>query len=91
MNITKAGTTLVLSDATPEEQERIIAFAKQGDANRPPKMLTRTEAAKIIGVHPGSLKRWAAQKILVPVKVTARVLRYRESDVLALIEKRSAA
>ena len=85
MQITDAGQTLVFSDATPEEKKRILSAAKHPD-DKHPETLTRKEAAKIFGVHPGSLKRWEKSGKLHPIKLTARTLRYDKREVLQLLE-----
>ena len=85
MQITEAGTTLVFSDATPEEKKRILSALKHPD-DKHPETLTRKEAAKIFGVHPGSLKRWEKSGKLRPIKLTARTLRYDKCEVLQLLE-----
>lgn len=84
MNITDAGTTLVLSDTTPEEKKRILSAIKQPERAQP-ETLTRKQAAKIFGVHPGSLKRWEKSGKLRPIKITARTLRYDKASVLAML------
>ncbi len=89
MKITDAGTTLVFSEATPEEKQRLIAAHKH-PAEQPPETLTRKEAAKIFGVHPGSLKRWEKSGKLRPIRLTARCLRYNKAEVLQLLEGSAA-
>jgi hypothetical protein len=84
MQVTDAGTTLVLSDATPEEKKRILSAINQ--PYRQPETLTRKQAAEIFGVHPGSLKRWEKAGKLQPIRITARCLRYNKADILAMIE-----
>lgn len=89
MKLTDAGTTLVFSDATPEEKQRLIAAIKP-PADTTPATLSRKEAAKIFGVHPGSLKRWEKSGKLRSIKLTARCIRYKKSDVIALLEGSAA-
>jgi len=84
VNITAAGTTLVISDATPEEQTRIIAATKPAPAE--PETLSRIETSEIFKVHPGSLKRWEKSGKLRAIKITPRCVRYLKSEVLAILE-----
>lgn len=83
MQVTEAGTTLVFSDTSPEEKKRILSASKPAPA--PVETLTRKQAAKIFGVHPGSLKRWEKSGKLRPIKITARTLRYDKREVLAML------
>ena len=84
MNITDAGTTLVLSDTTPEEKKRILQAAKD-PTSQTMATLTRKQAASIFGVHPGSLKRWEKSGKLHAIKITSRCLRYNKAEVLAML------
>ncbi|VGO21124.1 MerR family transcriptional regulator [Pontiella sulfatireligans] len=84
MNITDAGTTLVISEATPEEKKRILAATKQPTEHRPETM-SRKEAAAVFGVHPGSLKRWEKSGKLRPIRITARTVRYDAAEVRAIV------
>jgi len=84
MQITDAGTTLVLSDTTAEEKARILS-ALQHPAHRHPETLSRRQAAQIFGVHPGSLKRWEKAGKLRPIKITSRCLRYDRAEVEAIL------
>ena len=87
MQITDAGTTLVLSDTTPEEKKRILAAIKQPKPEQPRlETLTRKQAAQIFGVHPGSLKRWEKSGKLRSIKITQRCLRYDRREIEALLE-----
>lgn len=83
MNITDAGSTLVFSDATPEEKKRLLSASKPAPA--PVETLTRSQAAKIFGVHPGSLKRWEKSGKLRPIRITARTLRYSKAEILSML------
>jgi hypothetical protein len=83
MQVTEAGTTLVFSDTSPEEKKRILSALTPKPAS--PETLTRSQAAKIFGVHPGSLKRWEKSGKLRPIRITARTLRYDKREVLAML------
>lgn len=54
--------------------------------------LTTREAAKLIGVHPGTLANWRVQGGGPPFKETTvgrfRFVRYRPEDVDKFVEKR---
>lgn len=89
MKVTDAGTTLVFSDATPEEKQRLIAATKQPE-DKNPETLTRKEAAQIFGVHPCSLKRWEISGKLRAIKLTPRCVRYNKAEVIALLERGAA-
>lgn len=50
------------------------------------KLLTLSQAAELISVHPETLRRWDREEKLIAVKVNDRGdRRYRESDVLKLV------
>ena len=83
MQVTDAGTTLIFSDATPEEKKRLIAALKEPTE---PGTLNREQVAKIFHMHPGSLKRWEKSGKLRPIKITARTVRYDKREVLAMLE-----
>lgn len=90
MEITKAGRTLVFSDATPEELKRILQAAKKPDRAQI-ETYTRKEVGKIFKIHPLSCKRWEKVGILNPIKVTPRKVLYLKSEVLELLNKRGRA
>jgi predicted DNA-binding transcriptional regulator AlpA len=80
MNVTDAGNTLVFSETTPEEKKRLIAAMEQPPDN--PRMITRKQVAALLGVHVETVKRYSRNKLLHPVKFTARAVRYSEAEVL---------
>jgi predicted site-specific integrase-resolvase len=49
------------------------------------KLLSRVEAADLIGVSPWTIKRWEKLGRLHPVRLSALTVRIRESEILALI------
>lgn len=51
------------------------------------KLLTRTEVAMALRVHPRTLARWEEKGIIKPLKFSARSIRYRQEDVERLIEE----
>jgi transposase len=83
MQVTRSGSTLVFTDASEEEQKRLLAATKQTPATIA--TYSRKEAAKIFGVHPGSLKRWEKSGKLLAIRVTARTLRYDARQIEAIV------
>jgi len=81
MQVTEAGTTLVLSDTTPEEKKRILSALKD-PTSQTQKMLTRKQVASMLGCHVETIKRYGRKGLLHPVKFTARAVRYSEAEVL---------
>ncbi len=54
-----------------------------------PKLLTLSETAKILSVHPNTLRKWDKKGILVAVRFGERGdRRYKKEDVLKLTESR---
>lgn len=44
-------------------------------------LLSRKEVAQIVGVHPGSIKRYEKKGLLKPVKINQRLIRYHRETV----------
>ena len=84
MKVTDAGTTIVISEIQEAEKGRILAAVKAPE-EAPLKTLTRKEIAEAFGIHPGSVKRWEAAGKLIPIKMTARCVRYDRAQVEKLI------
>jgi len=53
--------------------------------------ITRVEAAKLLGVSIKTMKRIEQRKELQPVRITDRVVGYRESDLKRYLHERTAA
>lgn len=54
------------------------------------KLVTREEAAKFLGVSKGTLEVWACHKRYdIPVIKIGRLAKYRMSDLIAFIERRT--
>ncbi len=53
------------------------------------RLLTVADLAERLSIAPGSLYRWVAQGRLTCIRFSARCIRFRESDVAALLEKLS--
>jgi excisionase family DNA binding protein len=56
-----------------------------------PEILTRAEAAQVLGVHPATVARWAAAGILPSFRTPSGERRYHRCDVQALINRRGLA
>ncbi|WP_082385060.1 MULTISPECIES: helix-turn-helix domain-containing protein [unclassified Citromicrobium] len=55
-----------------------------------PPILSRQEAAKYLGVHPGTLTRWARTGMgPTYLRVGARGIRYRKSDLDAYLAEQT--
>ncbi len=52
-----------------------------------PRLLSRRQVAKFMGLHPGSIKRYEKAGILPAYKINSRLTRYDERDVLRFIEE----
>jgi excisionase family DNA binding protein len=56
-----------------------------------PEILTRTEAARVLGVHPATVARWATAGTLHSFRTPSGQRRYRICDVQALLNRRGLA
>lgn len=88
MKTVDAGNVLVFLDVTKTERKRLLAAAENEPIKKKQKMLTRKEVATILGVHPGSVKRYDKNGLLHPIRITNRLVRYDENEVLALLQVR---
>jgi excisionase family DNA binding protein len=50
-----------------------------------PQLHSASEVARLLGVHRATVHQWKEEGKLPAVRVTDRTIRFRESDVLALI------
>ncbi len=50
------------------------------------KYYSRREIAEKFSVDTGTIYRWELRGLLTPIRVNSRVIRYRESEVLALVK-----
>jgi excisionase family DNA binding protein len=56
------------------------------------KLLTEAETAELLGCKPSTLNNWRATKrVTLPYVKVGRLVRYRQSDVLAFIDDRLKA
>jgi len=87
MKTVDAGNVLVFLDVSKVERKRLLAAAENEPIKKKQKLLTRKDVAQILGVHPGSVKRFDQKKLLHPIRVTRRLVRYAEEDVFALLHR----
>ena len=88
MKTVDAGNVLVFLDVTKTERKRLLAAAENEPVKTKQKMLTRKDVAQILRVHTGSVKRYDKNGLLHPVRITSRLVRYEEDEVLALLQVR---
>ena len=50
------------------------------------RLLTVREVAALLGINPGTVYHWLSQQRLPCVRFSQRCVRFRESDVQALLE-----
>ena len=63
----------------------------QRTEQQPSELLTVSQAARSLGVHPNTVRKWSKQGLLKPYRVGPRGdRRFRRSDVEQLLESRSA-
>jgi len=85
MNITEAGNTLVLTDASEEEKARILSAAKEPTPGRLEMWSRKTVAARV-NVSTETIKRWGKLGKLHPVTLSPRCVRYNPAEVEALMQ-----
>src|SRR5262249_9092773 len=56
-----------------------------------PEILTRAEAAQVLGVHPATVARWAAAGTLLSIRTPSGQRRYHRCDVQALLNRMGLA
>ncbi|MBN2164226.1 MAG: MerR family transcriptional regulator [Pontiellaceae bacterium] len=88
MQITDAGKTLVISELSEADKARVMRAIKEPKEQAPPQTIDRKGAAKIFGVHPGSLKRWEKAGKITPIRITPRTVRYDLAEIAALVGNR---
>jgi excisionase family DNA binding protein len=49
-----------------------------------PELLSRSEAARFLGVHDDTIYRWSRKGLLNPVKLPSGISRYRLADLEAI-------
>ncbi len=63
---------------------------QQSSEQQPSELLTVGQAARSLGVHPNTVRKWSNQGLLQPYRVGPRGdRRFRRSDVERLLEARS--
>lgn len=89
MKTVDAGNVLVFLDVTKTERKRLLTAAENEPIKKKQKMLTRKEVAEILGVHPETIKRYGKRGLLHPIRITSRMVRYEEAEVLELLNSSS--
>jgi hypothetical protein len=54
-------------------------------------LLNESEAASFFGIEPGTLRLWRRRRGLPHIRITKRVVRYRQTDLEAWLESRAVA
>lgn len=49
------------------------------------RLLIPKDIARICRVYTGTVRRWAERGILTPIRISAKCIRFRESDVARLL------
>ena len=84
MEVTEAGRTLVINDATPEEKKRILEAVKEPTPEKI-NMGSRKEVASLCGVHTETIKRWGRIGKIHPIRLSARCVRYDLAEIEELL------
>lgn len=50
-------------------------------------LLSRQQAAPLLGVHVKTLPRWEKQGLIRPLRLTGRVVRYRRSEIERILRE----
>lgn len=61
-----------------------IANAPQDQGEPQPELVSRSEAARILGVHDDTIYRWSRRGLLNPVKLPSGISRYRVAELEAI-------
>jgi excisionase family DNA binding protein len=88
-----AGATVIVT--TREQLEDIVRSAVRAElaarvAEEPEEWLDAAGVAAIVGCHPRTVQKLARNEGLPSHRVTAKLLRYRRSEVLRWLEERGA-
>lgn len=54
-----------------------------------PQLLCIDEVAKILRLSTTTIRRWERLKIIIPIRINSRVIRYKREDILNFIAKRN--
>jgi len=85
MKTVDAGNVLVFLDVTKTERKRLLAAAENEPVNKKQKMLTIKQAAELLGVCEMTVKRFVKRGMLHPIRLSQRMVRYREDEILELL------
>ncbi len=50
-------------------------------------LLTIKQVSEMLQVHPNTLRQWEKKGILSPVRISARIVRYRREDIDRITKK----
>lgn len=75
--------TALSSDETvrPEQADSILEKIQTSSSSQKPRPGTIKEAAKILEVHPVTVRRYAQAGLLTPIRITCRKVRYDLNEV----------
>lgn len=65
----------------PEDAKLIVKQLRTSNIGEKPRPGTISEAAKILDVHPVTVRRYAQAGLLSPIRITARKVRYDLNEV----------
>jgi hypothetical protein len=85
MKTVDAGNVLVFLDVSKVERKRLLAAAENEPLKNKQKMLTKKQASELLGVCPETVKRYANRGMLHPIRLSQRMVRYGEDEVMALL------
>lgn len=88
MKTVDAGNVLVFLDVTKTERKRLLAAAENEPIKKKQKMLTKKQVAEMLGVCEMSVRRYALRGLLHPIRLSERMVRYGEDELLELLNQR---
>jgi len=65
----------------PEDAREVLNQLKASGVDKKPRPGTIKEAAKILEVHPVTVRRYAQAGLLTPIRITCRKVRYDLNEV----------
>ena len=75
-----------LANLEAERTARILAAAVHEEVKAPEKYLTTKQAAAILECHPKSIFRYAARGKISPIRRSARLIRWKQSEIVRLAD-----
>ncbi|MFA5688238.1 MAG: helix-turn-helix domain-containing protein [Kiritimatiellales bacterium] len=83
MKITDTGDAILVMGATPEEKKRFLSMVnKTEEKPSKPKLITRKQAAEILGTCPETIKRYVKRGLIRQINFTCRQVRYDEPEII---------